>query len=161
MQGQSLVPLIMGKESTHATAAASTSTSTSTSTGTGTGTASGNFSYAFSQIQHGAYMGLTVRTDRYRYTEWLLFDKNLGNAKPPLPNFAPHFNASDPKSGVKMVELYDHQGDDGTNMDAFENENLAAQASTNTSIAAVVQAMHEQLMEVWDGGTLPPPPVPA
>jgi hypothetical protein len=44
-------------------------------------------------------------------------------------------------------------------MDAFENVNLAADASN----AALVQELHEALAAQWDGGTLPPlpPPPPA
>jgi hypothetical protein len=65
-------------------------------------------------IQHGAFMGLTMRTADYRYTEWLLFEQNLNNDKPPVPRFAPGFNASEPHNpGLSMAELYNHVGDDG------------------------------------------------
>ena len=55
-------------------------------------------------------MGYSVRTDEWRYTVWLHWDGNrlVGDfSQPPIG-----------------VELYSHQGDDGTDFDAFENENV-------------------------------------
>ena len=58
------------------------------------------------------YMGYSMRTDRYRYTEWLLWN---GSALAPLWD------------ARVATELYDHLGDDGpwTDPDAYENVNLA------------------------------------
>eukprot|EP01060_Flectonema_neradi_P039839 TRINITY_DN8923_c4_g1_i1.p1 TRINITY_DN8923_c4_g1~~TRINITY_DN8923_c4_g1_i1.p1 ORF type:complete len:528 (+),score=94.25 TRINITY_DN8923_c4_g1_i1:43-1626(+) len=70
-----------------------------------------NFSNAsFSQIDRNVEMGLTMRTENYRITEWVKFDLGTGR---------PIFNDSDP------LELYDHHGDDESDFDAFENDNLA------------------------------------
>ena len=57
------------------------------------------------------YMGYSVRTLEWRYTVWYEWDGD--NLKP--------------LCGKKYAEeLYDHQGDDSSNMDEWENENLAA-----------------------------------
>eukprot|EP00947_MAST-08B_sp_MAST-8B-sp1_P004114 g4114.t1 len=66
-----------------------------------------------SQFTH---MGLSVRTDRYRYTRWLAWDGKT---------LQPDWEADD-----AGTELYDHAGDDGLSMDApFEATNLAGSAS--------------------------------
>ena len=41
------------------------------------------------------------------------------------------------------LELYDHEGDDGTDFDAFENENLAGRPG----VKAVELALHETLVQ--------------
>ncbi|XP_062507937.1 iduronate 2-sulfatase-like [Corticium candelabrum] len=56
------------------------------------------------------YMGYSIRTDRYRYTEWVEW-----NGKKLQPNW----------ENVIGKELYDHQGDEENDFDAFENENVA------------------------------------
>lgn len=58
-----------------------------------------------------SFMGLSLRSNRWRYTEWLRWDGWTET---------PHWN-----EGPVAVELYDHFGDDGSDFDAFENENLA------------------------------------
>jgi len=57
-----------------------------------------------------SYMGYTLRTARWRYTEWRVW---LGLA------------ADWSDAGLNSTELYDHQGDDGSDYDAFENLNVA------------------------------------
>ena len=61
------------------------------------------------------WMGYTMRTDRYRYTEWVRWN---GSALAPI------------WSHLVATELYDHEGDDGpyTDPDRFENVNLAPSA---------------------------------
>ena len=56
-----------------------------------------------------------MRTDRYRYTEWVQWN---GSALAPI------------WSALEARELYDHLHDDGpwTDPDRFENVNLAATA---------------------------------
>ena len=56
------------------------------------------------------YMGYSIRTDRYRYTEWVEW-----NGEKLQPNW----------ENVIGKELYDHQGDTENDFDAFENINLA------------------------------------
>ena len=56
------------------------------------------------------YMGYSIRTDRYRYTEWLAWN---GSALAPARPLR-----------LRASELYDHDGDDGTDADAFENVNV-------------------------------------
>ena len=63
------------------------------------------------------YMGYSIRTDDWRYTVWLPFN---GTANRGIWNA----NARDGDSAL-MEELYSHRGDNGTDFDAFENENLA------------------------------------
>lgn len=62
---------------------------------------------AFSQYPRGKVMGYTMRTDRYRYTEWIdrqyiLTDQGLSQARE-----------------VKARELYDHQEDPQENVNAI------------------------------------------
>ena len=73
------------------------------------------------------YMGYSMRTDRYRYTEWVKW--NGTDLKPEWSN----------QIGV---ELYDHQNDDEADFDAFENENIA---SKNPD---VVKELSKQLHEL-------------
>ena len=71
-----------------------------------------------------SFMGYSMRTDRYRYTEWVKW--NGTKLKPEWENHV-------------GVELYDHQNDDETDFDAFENVNIA---SKNPS---VVKMLSKQL----------------
>lgn len=68
---------------------------------------------AFSQYPRGKVMGYSLRTDRYRYTEW---------AEPDQPPVA--------------VELYDHQTDPG------ENRNLAGQADYKAIVEQLSKQLH-------------------
>lgn len=56
------------------------------------------------------HMGYSIRTDNWRYTAWFHWDK---------ATLASNWD------GPFAEELYDHTGDDSTDMDNFENENLA------------------------------------
>ncbi len=70
---------------------------------------------AFSQYPSGGVMGYTMRTDRYRYTEW----RNL-------------------KSGeVKAQELYDHQED------PQENANVAGKTENRALVSNLAQLLSE------------------
>lgn len=72
-------------------------------------------------------MGFSVRDARFRFTRWLLWD--------------PDMLAAD-WDGPYRDELYDHDGDDATDFDAFENVNLAANmtfASDVTRLAGLLQ----------------------
>ncbi|XP_065191297.1 iduronate 2-sulfatase-like [Sycon ciliatum] len=73
-------------------------------------------------------MGYSVRTTQYRYTEWLKWNGTRLHGE---------------WSDVVGVELYDHAGDTGTDFNAFENENLAAEPS----MQAVVKEMHVLLVK--------------
>lgn len=76
-------------------------------------------------------MGYTIRTELYRYTQWLKFDYNLT---------APH-----PIWSEKIAEeLYAHTGDDESSMDDFENENLAS----DPKYAAVLKTMGAKLRSI-------------
>lgn len=70
------------------------------------------------------YMGYTMRTDRYRYTEWVAWD---GDKLQPI---------WDKRVGV---ELYDHQGDMGDDFNTFENVNIADKETE------LVEMLREQL----------------
>lgn len=73
------------------------------------------------------WMGYSIRTEDWRYTEWAAWDGKL---------LKPDF--SKPLAGR---ELYAHTGDDGTNYDAFENENLAGLGN----YSAVVDGLSKKL----------------
>ena len=62
-------------------------------------------------------MGYSIRTDRYRYTEWLAWN---GSALAPARPLR-----------LRASELYDHDGDDGawTDPDGYENVNIVATAA--------------------------------
>lgn len=72
-------------------------------------------------------MGYTLRTARWRYTEWPRW----------LPSLRPDW------SRVEGVELYDHAGDDGRCLDCFENANVAGEpqwAQTVSELSALLRA---------------------
>eukprot|EP00928_Gymnodinium_smaydae_P014135 TRINITY_DN15129_c0_g2_i1.p1 TRINITY_DN15129_c0_g2~~TRINITY_DN15129_c0_g2_i1.p1 ORF type:complete len:745 (+),score=46.39 TRINITY_DN15129_c0_g2_i1:63-2297(+) len=77
-----------------------------------------------------AFMGLSIRTYRWRYTEWRRW--NGPSEKP------------DWSTEPVAVELYDHQNDSGGDFDAFENLNLAqdeAHKRTKRSLANLLKDM--------------------
>jgi iduronate 2-sulfatase len=78
------------------------------------------------------FMGLSLRTERYRYTEWRVWN---GSALAP--------SAGTPPVGV---ELYDHAGDDGSSFDAlYEVVNLAgspAYAGAQAELAAELRRVY-------------------
>ena len=75
----------------------------------------------FSQFtQDGQTMGYSIRTNRYRYTEWVKFDSFYNII---------YWNV------VKARELYDHQED------ADENENVVDQATYATMVAELSQRL--------------------
>jgi iduronate 2-sulfatase len=74
-------------------------------------------------------MGYSIRSDRWRYTLWVRWD---GASKAPI------------WSQVVGEELYDHQGDDGRDTDAFENVNLVDEEH-----AGVRAQMKVALMAGW------------
>ncbi len=67
-------------------------------------------------------MGYSIRSDRWRYTLWLKWDGKKRQI------------AGWHAGNVVGEELYDHEGDDGMDTDAFENENVAAD---NPGICAI------------------------
>ena len=73
------------------------------------------------------WMGYTMRTDRYRYTEWVGWD---GDTLSPI------------WSALKAAELYDHLNDTAawTDADKYENVNLV-----KTADPAVVAGLSSQL----------------
>ena len=73
------------------------------------------------------WMGYTMRTERYRYTEYVVWN---GTTLSPI------------WEQLKATELYDHAGDDGpwTDPDRFENVNLA-----KTAAPALVKQLSVQL----------------
>ena len=74
------------------------------------------------------YMGYSMRTDDYRYTEWVKW--NGTKLKPEW----------DKQVGV---ELYSHVGDTGNDFDAFENENIASKEPD------LVKKLSEQLHQIF------------
>ena len=72
-------------------------------------------------------MGYSIRTETFRYTEWLRWNGTSLRVD---------------WSDVIGVELYDHQGDDGYDFDAFERVNLAG----DSIYASIVQELHVALV---------------
>ena len=85
------------------------------------------------------YVGYTVRSHAWRYTEWRLFDPEAGRV------------SWDGNSSVAAVELYDHREDRGDDFDAFENLNLAAASPSATAVAAMDQ-LRKVLAQHFRGG---------
>jgi iduronate 2-sulfatase len=79
-------------------------------------------------------MGYSVRTQDPALGSWRLTEWYNWNGTSMKANFT-----TPPQWGV---ELYDHNGDDGTNFEAWENVNLAGQPQ----YASVQAALHELLM---------------
>lgn len=74
------------------------------------------------------YMGYSARSTAFRYTAWMKWDgKRLGVNWTSTPY---------------AEELYDHTADDGTDFDAFENENMLAPGADHSAAAL---AAREQL----------------
>lgn len=72
-------------------------------------------------------MGFSMRTKRWRYTEWPEWNGS---------NLSPIWDR------LLGVELYDHAGDEGTNFDAFENTNLAKQSEFSDVVKQLSGQLH-------------------
>ena len=90
------------------------------------------------------FMGLTMRVAEWRFTEWCAFNYTRAY---------PIWESSDPFACE--LELYDHIGDNGTEFDRCENENVAYEARHRE----LIKTLHNQLLESWDNGLGPPPAV--
>ena len=105
--------------------------------------------FAFSEYPRNVrgthWMGMSMRTERWRFTEWCQFN---------YTSAYPEWSAEN--ISKCELELYDHQGDTGTDpsaIDDFDNANLAYLPAH----AATVAALHKQIIAEWDGGVMPPP----
>ncbi|MBI4581035.1 MAG: sulfatase [Planctomycetes bacterium] len=84
---------------------------------------------AFSQFPRpGNIMGYSMRTDRYRYTEWVQHEKGE-----PRGDFA---SGASPDAKFVGVELYDHKADPD------ENVNLANQPDAKATTAELAKMLH-------------------
>lgn len=92
------------------------------------------FNASFTQFWRDGVMGLSVRTDAWRFTRWGPFNRTSGR---------PIFDGAD---GKVFYELYDHRGDSEDDFDAFENVNLA----TDKAHQQTVHEMKQLLERVWD-----------
>jgi len=96
-------------------------------------------SYAFSQISRlnatnvtNSKMGITMRTEKYRYTEWLNFDG---------------VNVALIGSVAVLPELYMHDvNEDVNDFDATENVNVALYKKNEE----LVMEIHELLKKSWN-----------
>lgn len=85
------------------------------------------------------FMGLSLRADRWRYTEWRAWN---GSSLAPIV-----VEGADPDDpALVAVELYDHTGDDGGSFDGpYEVANLAGDpghAAVCAGLAAVLRAVY-------------------
>ena len=76
--------------------------------------ANASFSQYPRSVDGRSYMGMTMRTADWRFTEWCGFNYTRAY---PVWDEADAFGC--------QLELYPHEGDDGKNMDLFENVPLA------------------------------------
>jgi len=81
---------------------------------------------AFSQYPRGKIMGYSMRTDRYRYTQWLPRDGGR-------PSVGHEYV---PPNGLVASELYDHQ------TDPQENVNLANRPRHKMLIRQLGEQLH-------------------
>jgi hypothetical protein len=85
------------------------------------------------------WMGYTMRTDRWRYTEWVAWN---GSTLSPCADGSGASGVPCTWNTLRAAELYDHEGDDApwTDADKFENVNLVG-----TTDKSVVAALSKQL----------------
>lgn len=77
------------------------------------------------------FMGYSMRTDKWRYTLWLAWDRT---------KLQPLWEGTESEE-----ELYAHSGDDSTNMDRWENENMAcAQPTVATELRGRLRSFFER-----------------
>ena len=77
------------------------------------------------------YMGFSIRNDRWRYTEWCVWNKTA--LLPIWGDYGDHGGA----------ELYDHAGDMGDDMDAAtDTDNLAGEAQYTDLVQALSKQLH-------------------
>ena len=81
------------------------------------------------------YMGYTVRTDVSRYTAWMAWNGTTTTVDWAAVPYA--------------EELYDHTGDDGTDFDGWENDNLVAapRPARSPVVNAARDALHAALVK--------------
>ena len=91
-------------------------------------------------------IGYSVRVPRWRYTVWLRYSPRRACAIWRATNGVP---------AVVARELYSHFGDDGSDFDAFENDNVAG----DPQHATVIEALHRMAVARF-GACLPLPPCP-
>ena len=85
------------------------------------------------------FMGYSVRTQTWRYTVW-------------RPWLGANGTFASDWSAPFAEELYDHTGDDSTDMDKYENENLA---SSQPGVAAQLHAQVRAFFEPRENKTYP------
>jgi hypothetical protein len=97
------------------------------------------------------FMGLSLRGDRWRYTEWRAWN---GSALAPIV-VAGGGSGGGADPALVAVELYDHAGDDGSSFDGpYEVHNLAGQpahAGVQAALAADLRAVYP----AWSVATPP------
>jgi hypothetical protein len=99
--------------------------------------------------QSFAYMGYSSRDASYRYTLWLPWDGtkllaqwNLVNGSSASSSWQKSSSSSVSTSSSSVSpttvfeELYDHVGDNGTDFDGFENDNLLNTGVENATVVA-------------------------
>lgn len=94
------------------------------------------------------YMGYSIRTDQYRFTQWFVWD---GEAL--MPKW----------DQVVGTELYDHSEDTSTapDMDQFENVNLADDPSRSATVAQLAAQLKAEVLKwavPYTPEPVPPPP---
>jgi iduronate 2-sulfatase len=128
VQGTSLVPAMMGHAHSN-----NYSYSQFAKTGRSVATAFGVCMGCYPTTNEGPtanYMGYTVRSSEWRWTEWFAWDGDSGE-----PTWA---------AGPVATELYDHRLDHGDDFDSFENVNMhneteAAAAAARSELSKVLR----------------------
>lgn len=109
------------------------------------------------------FVGLSMRTTQWRYTEWRVWNATTQSpvwaapgAEPGVASsqvnadghWAPDASGTLPADGLVGRELYDHRGDTGQkDYDSWEVKNLAA------AHPSVVSQLAQELMEAFDGSS--------
>ena len=105
-----------------------------------------------------SHMGLSVRTDTWRFTRWLAWN---GTSLRPVwrTGAAPNGMGQDGNRTHPLEELYDHTGDDGNSFDgAYESVNLAY-GEAHRAVRDVLDERLRRHFAPWLP-TLPPTPAP-
>jgi arylsulfatase A-like enzyme len=82
------------------------------------------------------YMGLAIRSDKFRLVQWYAWDKQKERVD---------FDT------LHAEELYPHEGDEGTDFDLYENENLANSSALQPAKEALQARLLQHFAGDWAG----------
>ena len=90
--------------------------------------------------------GLSIRTDDWRYTEWVKFNHGNNNQSA-YPEWNKNTSNISLDSNIYAIELYDHSNKDLINdYNSYDTFNLAY----NESLQETVNSLHKLLIQTWN-----------